>query len=646
MKKAVFILAIIVFSILYYMGVMTKKETLPFSKDFFTVETPATEQPIDIKEVWPLKGRSSGQKVPTLSSKELDQLYQLKLDRGLRNIPLLSFFLIREAQQARYAGDHDLSVRLANSSIKFSPDLFTPYFELAKARWHQNTFQFDKIIPSFLDGLIALTSYFSSSLNFYYNVFYILANAILLTFMLFGIVVLVKYFPLFVYDIRKDLTQEITKVVLNGLRIFVLFIPFFLRLDMLWAILYWNVLLWGYLPKKERQFLLCFFIVLVYLPYALRSASSYLESPSSDILLEMNRANYEDWDGTTELKLQTWLTAHPDDTDVLFTLGLMEKKQGRYDQAEKYYQGALQKEPTFSEAQSNLGNVYMARKEVDLAIAAYEKAVSIDPGKAAYYFNLYRAYSQKTLLSGKLDLALQKARQLDPKLVDFYLSVDTSRQAPVIQRFLIDESLRPDRFWGRVWAHFIGREGVLFHVFRAWFERIPSRISFLSAFFFLVFVAGMSRYSRAKRFLTRCPMCGSPTHRFYLGASDQEFICFNCNRMFVQREKLHPTIVEKKALQVKVFQKESRGIGIFVSHFIVGFGYVWRGSFVRGLLLTFLFFVFVMRFVHWNGVLMHSWVQSPPSLWTWVLWGGLFVLIYLISLRQIYRLKPRFRARP
>jgi len=115
--------------------------------------------------------------------------------------------------------------------------------------------------------------------------------------------------------------------------------------------------------------------------------------------------------------------------------------------------------------------------------------------------------------------------------------------------------------------------------------------------------------------------------------------------MFVQKERLHPTIVEKKALQVKVFQKESGFIGIFISHFIVGFGYVWRGSFFRGLLLTFLFFVFVMRFVHWNGVIMLSWVRSPPSLWTWIVWGGLFVLIYLISLRQIYRLKPKFGAR-
>ena len=234
MKKAALILAILVFSILYYMGVMTRKETLPFSKEFFTVETsPAAFQPMDVKGVWPLKARTAGQKVPTLSNKELDQLYQLKLDRGLRNLPVVSFFLIREAEQARRDGDYDLSVRLATYSIKFSPDLSQPYFELAKARWHQSPFQFEKIPASFFDGVRALRSYFLSSLNFYYNLFYILSNAILLTFMLFGIVVLVKYFPLYVYDIRKNLTQEVSKIVLNGLKIFVLFIPFFLRLDML-----------------------------------------------------------------------------------------------------------------------------------------------------------------------------------------------------------------------------------------------------------------------------------------------------------------------------------------------------------------------------------------------------------------------------
>jgi len=643
MKKAALILLILVFSVLYYMGVMTKKETLPFSKEFFHVETPPSgDQAMDLKGTWSLRGRTAGQKVPTLGNKELDQFYQMKLDRGLRNLSVLSFFLIREAGQATQNGDHDMAVRLAAYAVKFSPELSQPHFALVKARWHENPIQFDKILPSFFEGLSVLTSYFPSSVNFFYNLSYLLANAILLTFLVFGIVILVKCFPLYFYEIRKNLTHELSKMFLSGLKIFLLFIPFFLRLDVLWAILYWGILLWGYVPKKERQFLLLFLILAVYLPFFLRASASFLDSPSSDILFEMNKANYEDWDGAAQQRLQTWSNAHPEDPDVLFTLGLLEKKQGRYDRAEKFYQSAIQRDPNFSEAYSNLGNVYMARREVDQAISLYEKAASVNPARAAYHYNLYRAYSQQTFLSGKNDRAFQTARQLDPKLVDYYLSLDTAKQTPNINRFLIDERLSPEKLWKRVQAQLVGGEGLLYHLFKAWFEKVPSRLSFLFPVVFLVFLIVMSRYSRAKRFMTGCPMCGSPTYRFYMGASVQDFICFNCYRIFVQKEKLHPRIVENKSFQVQQFQKEGHFIGRFVSWFIVGFGYIWRGNFFRGFLLTFLFFVFVMKFLYWNGVITLSWVRLPVTFWSWSLWGGLFVLIYLLCLRQIYRLKPKY----
>lgn len=80
MKKTIFILAILIFSLLYYMGVLTHRETLPFSKEFFTIGTPFSAD-----RAWDLKTRDP------VSKKELDQLYELKLDKGIQNIPLLSF---------------------------------------------------------------------------------------------------------------------------------------------------------------------------------------------------------------------------------------------------------------------------------------------------------------------------------------------------------------------------------------------------------------------------------------------------------------------------------------------------------------------------------------------------------------------------
>jgi len=627
MKRAILILLISIFSILYYMGFLIKRDTLPFSKEFFSIESPsATER------VWELK------KTSVVSKGELDQPYQLKLDKGIRNLPILSYLLIREAEQARKRGDFNQAVELANSSIKFSPDLPQPYFELAKTLWHQNHFQLDNILYAFLKGQMAQFRHYPSSLNYLYDIFYLLSNAILLTFMIFGIVVVIKYLPLYFYDIRKHFTQEISSLLIHGLKVFFLLIPFFLRLDMLWAILFWSILLWGYVTKREKQFLLVFLIFLVYLPFFLRSTSSFIDSPSLEITLRIHQANHEDWDRTAREKLQAWLLNHPDDAEVLFTLGLIEKRQGRYPQAEEFYKKAIQQDPKFSGALSNLGNVYLAQKKIQLAVASYQQAIDLNPDQGAYYYNLYRAYSQETFLSGKTDKVFQRARQLAPHLVDYYSEIDS----PHINRQTIDEILTTQKLWRRGLAHFIEKEGWLFWVFKGWFEKIPSRIPLLVPLVFLGFLIGMSSYGQTKRFLSRCPICGIPTYRFYSGTSEKEFICFNCHRIFMQKEKLHPRVTEKKSLQVKQFQKQNQLIAKFLSLFFVGFGYLWKEHPLKGFIFLFLFFIFILRFIYWNGVIPSSFAQTSPNLWRIIFWEGLFLIFYLLSIRQIYRLKPRF----
>jgi hypothetical protein len=139
-------------------------------------------------------------------------------------------------------------------------------------------------------------------------------------------------------------------------------------------------------------------------------------------------------------------------------------------------------------------------------------------------------------------------------------------------------------------------------------------------------------------------MCGSPTHRFYLGTSDQEFICFNCYRMFIQKEKLHPKIVGKKSSQVQQFQTQNHLISGFLSFFLVGFGYLWREQIFKGLFLLSIFFVFVLKFVYWGGAIPSPFPQLPFSLWRWIFWGGLFLVFYVFSVLQIRRLKSTFET--
>jgi tetratricopeptide (TPR) repeat protein len=633
MKKAIIILMILILSLLYYTGVLTRKETLPFSKEFFSIESPDS-----MDRIWDPQKRTSP------IQKELDQLYQLKLDKGIRNVPVFTFFLIRESQQARRKGHSDEAVRMAAYSIKFSPDLPQPYFELARALWSQNPLQLHKISAEVLKGWVAQFQYYPTSLTLVYNMFYILSNAILMTFVIFGIVLMVRYLPLYFYDIRKNMTQEISRLLINSLKIFILFLPFFFRLDMLWALFFWSVLLWGYVSKREKQFILIFLVVLVYLPFFLRSSSTFLDGVSSDIILEMNEINHEDEGKKTEDKLRAWLVTHPEDAEVLFSLGLAEKRQGHYPVAEEFYKKAIQRDSKFSEAFSNLGNVYLAQKQITQAIHSYQEATNLDPNRGAYYYNLYRAYSQETFLSGKSDKAFQKATQLDPTLVNYYTNIDTPNRPLHINRLVVDEVLTPRRLWDRCLNEFIGKEGFLFRLFKAWFEKVPSRLPFLAPILFLGFLIGMARYCRTKRFLTRCPMCGSPTYRFYLGTSDQEFICFNCYRIFIQKEKLHPKIVEKKSLQVKQFQKQNHLLGKYLSFFFVGFGYLWKEQVFKGCLLLFIFFIFVLRFAYWGGVMPSPLPQPFSVFWSWVFWGGLFIIFYFLALRALFRLNLKFET--
>jgi len=48
--------------------------------------------------------------------------------------------------------------------------------------------------------------------------------------------------------------------------------------------------------------------------------------------------------------------------------------------------------------------------------------------------------------------------------------------------------------------------------------------------------------------------------------------------------------------------------------------------------------------MYWNGVIPSSFAQPAFGLWRMIFWGGLFGIFYLLSIRQIYRLKAKFEG--
>lgn len=93
--------------------------------------------------------------------------------------------------------------------------------------------------------------------------------------------------------------------------------------------------------------------------------------------------------------------------------GNARQAQGKVDEAKKWYAKAIEIDPDFAEAYTNLGTLYAQEKQWHPAIACYQKAIALQPNLASTYRNLARVWTQMGQLS-EADECWFKAYSLEP----------------------------------------------------------------------------------------------------------------------------------------------------------------------------------------------------------------------------------------
>ncbi len=157
----------------------------------------------------------------------------------------------------------------------------------------------------------------------------------------------------------------------------------------------------------------------------------------------MNKANYEEL-GPGHRTTSQELVIHPPGRfgGDLYPRAHRKKDEGRYAQAEEYYRKAIQVAPQFDEAFSNLGNVYFARKQTDLAIASYQQAIELNPEQGSLLLQPLPGLFPRNLSFRKDRPGLPEGEAASiPRLVEYYTSIDTP---PHPNRLVIDEVLSPE----------------------------------------------------------------------------------------------------------------------------------------------------------------------------------------------------------
>jgi tetratricopeptide (TPR) repeat protein len=101
------------------------------------------------------------------------------------------------------------------------------------------------------------------------------------------------------------------------------------------------------------------------------------------------------------------------DARVYKIWGNARQAQGKVEEAKNCYAKAIELDPDFAEAYTNLGTIYAQEQQWQSAIAFYQKAIALQPNLASTYRNLARVWAQMGQLS-EADGCWFKAYSLEP----------------------------------------------------------------------------------------------------------------------------------------------------------------------------------------------------------------------------------------
>ena len=576
-----------------------------------------------------------------LGNNTLDLIYQFQLNSGIKNFTTFASFLIIKSQQAIESGESKEAVRLAGAAKKMAPNFPQPYWALARAYWAESKINFYKVAKECLKGFFITFKNFRSFLLFFSNIYFIFFLAFFLTLILFALILLAKYFSLLTYDIAEFLSVRETHTVLGYIwaGTIVLF-PIVLGLGPILIACYWLIILTVYVTKKEKQVIWVIFLICILLPWGFGNAASMILACQPGIVTFLHRANNEDWSPEIEKRLESWSEEHPQDKSVLFTLGLVKKREGEYAQAETYYKNLLKISPSAEKVIGNLANVYMAKGLFEKARETYEKAIEINERVASFHYNLYRTYLELyKFLEARKKQELLIARKLNPELIEHQEKIFN----PTINnRLVIDETLTFKQFWDKTFLRSKEREIVASFLWAPFFRGVSYKYGIFIFILLFLLISFLFFKNIQKGFSARCNQCGQAIKRKIRHKQLTKFpdICPHCVSIFVEKKKIDHKIKDKKLNQVERHQKRQNIIWKLTTYTLPGGGHLWVGFPGLAALYLFIFFCFILKVVFWNGIL-----RDPLSLYVsgsltkTILFGLLFLGFYFFVVWHSYQKK-------
>lgn len=501
----------------------------------------------------------------------LDRIRNQASSVGIQRFGLPAAVLVQEGEEALSRGDIDEAVESGQAALQWSPDDPHGAFFLARALYARDSFKSSTSIAAYFNAI-------SSGFRDFWFSFYLLGALVLVlfvgllgSFLVFCVLLLVRYVPLLVHSLHELSTNMLNKPAVWTLVISLLLAPLFTGLSVGFGILWALCLVWRYMTSGERIVVGGMIVVFSLASFWMPMAMSWFVADQSTELMLLSRIMRGEAAASDPVRRMEAQGGYDKNWPVLLALAIHKRREGNYSDALERYQALREMGPDRPMILNNIGNLYFLMKQYNEAVAYYKQATIKNPRDAVSHYNLNLVYREMLLFEDaeKEYIAAQKIN------------------LPLIQSFhgsgSVDEFFQKRILWKTALAASVlkGEEA------RKLFGKLMNPLTLNTALLGLVlFGAGalVLRGVISRKFTAAaCPICGRS-------------ICYHCQRRVLDVKTCtrcwssFKNIKRKADLRpLKIRQQWHHRMARGLSILFPGAGHIYIGRVTRGFLFLALF---------------------------------------------------------
>ncbi|GEM_PF-2528242 len=536
----------------------------------------------EINTLWFERSESIKRREFSNAEDRLKKIIEYKLDSGIPDIPAISLSLTIEAKNAIRAKDFLTAQRLADSALIISPDIYEIWFFNAYLYWITNKTDIMKPLQFIGGGLKRVFQDITTAPLVIGNIITLLSLIIAVTSLLFIIALILKYANSILHDF-SHLFPSGRSIFLSDIFwlsiFFILVIRFF---SIFHFIFISSVIMWLYLNKKEKVILIIIIIFVSSLPYNFSVYNRLLNIYRSDLQYVYKALKFEDEAATT--RLMALLDSGKGGPDEYLTCGIIQKRKGEFEIAEKMYKKAIELNASNTAAYNNLGNLYLILERYDDALAQYNIALNLEPQSEIVRYNISRLFLRKKELD-KSNSELLEAKTFNEEFVSLLIK----RSSPGINRFIYDIEPAYNLEYSTILRGNKQQGGRMYLPFEHY---ITGGLLTSDVLFWLIIIGvtiiGIGLLSRYIQVSHICHRCGRPVCKTCSPELHDDNECSQCFHIFTRRDVADPKNRFLKDKEISNYQFFHNITTIILSIVIPGTLFIWDKRSIKGLIILLL----------------------------------------------------------